>query len=114
MMTLRRQPRGLGGHCREPDQFERDGWRDQGVLAVAAKDERLTSAERHSAAGRNSMASAARQGRRSDEHSDTAPDRGSAGGSSIRTQAFAGAARMALALAPERTEIWQLARVQTT
>lgn len=39
-------PRGFGGTRRSPDQVKRDGWREQGILAVAADDERLTWPER--------------------------------------------------------------------
>jgi hypothetical protein len=39
-------PRGYGGERRSPDQVKRDGWREQGVLAVAVDDARLTWPER--------------------------------------------------------------------
>jgi hypothetical protein len=39
-------PRGYGGERRSPDQVKREGWREQGVLAVAVDDERLTWPER--------------------------------------------------------------------
>jgi hypothetical protein len=39
-------PRGYGGERRSPDQVKRDGWREQGVLAVAVDDERLSWPER--------------------------------------------------------------------
>jgi hypothetical protein len=35
-------PRGYGGERRSPDQVKREGWQEQGVLAVAVDDERLT------------------------------------------------------------------------
>ena len=39
-------PRGYGGTRRDPDQVKRDGWKDQGLLAVAVDDQRLTWPER--------------------------------------------------------------------
>ena len=39
-------PRGYGGQRRDPDQVKRDGWKDQGLLAVAINDQRLTWPER--------------------------------------------------------------------
>ena len=39
-------PRGYGGQRRDPDQVKRDGWTEQGVLAVAIDDRRLTWPER--------------------------------------------------------------------
>ena len=39
-------PNGYGGERRPPDEIKRDGWRQQGVLVVAANDERLTWPER--------------------------------------------------------------------
>jgi hypothetical protein len=38
--------RGYGGQRRAPDQVKREGWQEQGVLAVAIDDERLTWPER--------------------------------------------------------------------
>jgi len=35
-------PRGFGGERRPPDQVKRDGWREQGMLAVSVEDDRLT------------------------------------------------------------------------
>lgn len=35
-------PRGYGGERRSADQVKKDGWREQGVLAVAVDDARLT------------------------------------------------------------------------
>ena len=43
---MRWAPRGYGGERRPPEQVKRDGWREQGVLVVAANDERLTWPER--------------------------------------------------------------------
>ena len=43
---MRWAPRGYGGERRPPDQVKREGWREQGVLVVAANDERLTWPER--------------------------------------------------------------------
>ena len=39
-------PRGHGGQRRDPDQVKREGWTEQGVLAVAIDDRRLTWPER--------------------------------------------------------------------
>lgn len=44
---MRWHPRGFGhGTRRDPDTVKRDGWREHGVLAVAADDARLTWPER--------------------------------------------------------------------
>jgi hypothetical protein len=40
--AMKWHPRGYGGERRSPDQVKRDGWLEQGVLAVAVDDERLT------------------------------------------------------------------------
>ena len=37
---------GCGGTRRDPEAVKRDGWRDHGVLAVAANDPRLSWPER--------------------------------------------------------------------
>jgi hypothetical protein len=42
MTGMRFTPRGYGGHRRDSDQVKRDGWREQGVLAVSVNDTRLT------------------------------------------------------------------------
>ena len=39
-------PRGYGGQRRDPEQVKRDGWQDQGLLAVSVHDHRLTWLER--------------------------------------------------------------------
>jgi len=39
-------PRGYGGTRRNPDQVKRDGWKEQGMLAVSLDDQRLTWPER--------------------------------------------------------------------
>jgi hypothetical protein len=39
-------PRGYGGQRRALEQLKREGWQDQGILAVAIDDERLTWPER--------------------------------------------------------------------
>jgi len=39
-------PRGYGGDRRGPEKVEREGWKKQGVLAVALDDQRLTWPER--------------------------------------------------------------------
>ncbi|MCO5146346.1 MAG: hypothetical protein M9895_09235 [Aquamicrobium sp.] len=46
MKTMKFTPRGFGGDRRDADQVRRDGWREQGVLAVSADDERLSWPER--------------------------------------------------------------------
>ena len=46
MSGMRFMPKGYGGHRRNPDEVKRDGWREQGVLAVAIDDHRLTWPER--------------------------------------------------------------------
>jgi hypothetical protein len=43
---MRWAPRGYGGTRRSPDEIRRDGWREQGVLVVAADDGRLNWTER--------------------------------------------------------------------
>ncbi|MEM0935198.1 MAG: hypothetical protein AAGJ91_04745 [Pseudomonadota bacterium] len=39
-------PRGFGGTRRSSDQVKKDGWKEQGVLAVSVDDNRLTWPER--------------------------------------------------------------------
>ncbi len=39
-------PHGYGGARRDPDQVKRDGWKDQGLLAVNLEDPRLSWPER--------------------------------------------------------------------
>ena len=39
-------PRGYGGVRRDSEQVKREGWRDMGLLAVSAGDQRLNWAER--------------------------------------------------------------------
>ena len=46
MSGMRFAPRGFGGTRRNPDQVKRDGWKEQGVLAVSLDDQRLTWPER--------------------------------------------------------------------
>jgi len=46
MTGMRFTPRGYGGRRRDPQQVKRDGWREQGVLAVSVDDDRLTWPER--------------------------------------------------------------------
>lgn len=43
---MRWHPPGCGGERRDADRVKRDGWRDQGVLAVSIDDERLSWPER--------------------------------------------------------------------
>ena len=44
-LALARQG-GYGGRRRDPEQVKREGWQEQGVLAVSADDDRLTWPER--------------------------------------------------------------------
>lgn len=46
MNGMRFVPKGCGGAQRSPERVKRDGWHEQGVLAVALDDERLTWPER--------------------------------------------------------------------
>lgn len=46
MNGMRFAPRGYGGTRRSPDQVKREGWKEQGLLAVALDDDRLTWPER--------------------------------------------------------------------
>jgi len=46
MKSMRWHPPGCGGHRRDPEQVKREGWREQGLLAVALDDQRLTWPER--------------------------------------------------------------------
>jgi hypothetical protein len=39
-------PRGFGGTRRSTDQVKKDGWKEQGALAVSVDDNRLTWPER--------------------------------------------------------------------
>jgi hypothetical protein len=43
---VRWYPQGYGGERRDPEQVKRDGWREQGLLAVSVDDQRLTWPER--------------------------------------------------------------------
>ena len=43
---MRFLPKGYGGQRRSPDEVKRDGWREQGLLAVSVDDQRLTWLER--------------------------------------------------------------------
>ena len=38
--------RGYGGRRRSPEELKREGWRKQGLLVVAANDDRLSWPER--------------------------------------------------------------------
>ena len=42
MKAMRFHPPGFGGERRGLEEVKRDGWHEQGVLAVAVDDERLT------------------------------------------------------------------------
>jgi hypothetical protein len=46
MTGMQFTPKGYGGHRRDPQKVKREGWREQGVLAVSVDDERLTWPER--------------------------------------------------------------------
>ena len=46
MSRMRFFPKGYGGHRRSADEVKRDGWQEQGLLAVAIDDHRLTWPER--------------------------------------------------------------------
>ncbi len=46
MTRMRFTPKGYGGYRRDPDQVKRDGWHDEGLLAVSVNDHRLTWPER--------------------------------------------------------------------
>ena len=46
MSGMRLHPKGYGGHRRDPEQVRREGWHEQGVLAVSIEDERLSWPER--------------------------------------------------------------------
>ena len=46
MKAMRFTPKGYGGHRRDPEQVKRDGWREEGLLAVSVDDHRLTWPER--------------------------------------------------------------------
>ncbi|WP_425442451.1 hypothetical protein [Salibaculum halophilum] len=46
MTGMRFTPKGYGGRRRDPHQVKRDGWQEQGVLAVSVNDDRLTWPER--------------------------------------------------------------------
>lgn len=46
MMGMRFTPRGYVGNRRDPDRVKRDGWHEQGLLAVSLDDHRLTWPER--------------------------------------------------------------------
>lgn len=43
---MRFSPRGFCGERRNIEQIKREGWREQGVLAVSVKDDRLSWPER--------------------------------------------------------------------
>ncbi len=46
MKAMRFTPKGYGGERRDPEQVKRDGWREEGLLAVSVDDHRLTWPER--------------------------------------------------------------------
>ncbi|MEN9762070.1 MAG: hypothetical protein RI906_1896 [Pseudomonadota bacterium] len=39
---MRLYPKGYGGQRRSPDEVKREGWHEQGLLAVRIDDQRLT------------------------------------------------------------------------
>ena len=46
MKGMRWHPKGYGGDRRDNEQVKREGWLEQGVLAVGLDDERLSWPER--------------------------------------------------------------------
>lgn len=46
MKAMKFTPRGYGGDRRDPDRVKREGWQEQGLLAVAIDDARLSWPER--------------------------------------------------------------------
>ncbi len=46
MKTMRFTPPGYGSRRRSPEEVKRDGWHEQGLLAVSVDDDRLTWPER--------------------------------------------------------------------
>jgi hypothetical protein len=46
MKGMRFAPKGYGGRRLVPDQVKREGWQEQGLLAISAEDPRLTWPER--------------------------------------------------------------------
>jgi hypothetical protein len=46
MTGMRFLPHGYGGQRCDADQVKREGWKEQGLLAVAVDDQRLTWPER--------------------------------------------------------------------
>ena len=46
MKGMRFHPPGYGGRRRNPDEVKRNGWKEQGLLAVSFDDDRLTWPER--------------------------------------------------------------------
>ena len=46
MKAMRWHPKGCGGTRRDPDRVKREGWHEQGLLAVMVDDERLSWPER--------------------------------------------------------------------
>jgi len=46
MKSMRFTPHGYGGDRRDADRVKRDGWHEQGMLAVLVDDQRLTWPER--------------------------------------------------------------------
>jgi hypothetical protein len=43
---MRLFPKGYGGQRKPPEHFNRDGWQEQGLLAVSIDDQRLSWPER--------------------------------------------------------------------
>lgn len=46
MKSMRWHPAGYGGKRRDPHHVKRDGWHDEGLLAVSIDDDRLSWPER--------------------------------------------------------------------
>ena len=65
---MRWAPRGFGGRRRPPEQVKREGWREQGVLVIAADDPRLTWPERELVRQLGDKLYGHQAGRGGDEH----------------------------------------------
>jgi len=46
LKAMRFTPHGYGGRRRNPDEVRREGWKEQGLLAVSLDDDRLNWPER--------------------------------------------------------------------
>jgi hypothetical protein len=66
---MRWLPKGYGGVRRAPEEVKRDGWREQGLLAVSVDDQRLSWPEREFV---RQIGEKLYGNRASDDHSQTA------------------------------------------